>query len=322
MPRRRTDPLVAFGVPFSGGGLVRPTLGNEWFVSTFDGSDSAKGTAEKPLATISEALDRAATHDVIYFKGKVQEEVVGSNLKFDIKIIGCGGLHHADQPGSGSTLYDYGAASWVAPASPTATTPLIEVNGRGWEFHNIMFDCPVDAAAIKLVNNSGSGTTEEDASHAVIKNCVFQQGKYGIQFDGPIGNTTIVDSTFAILSVAGGTAIYAATDGGPHFRNRILDNFFVPAATVEGNKGNQSHIDVALFSSLIRGNVFGTVESTGKYIDLTGGQDNVVCFNVFGGVYDTDDYVGATGDIWYQNAVAVKATTAPDGVTLAAPAAP
>lgn len=325
MPRRRLDPLVTFGVPFTGGGLALPGRGNDWFVSTFDGNDGDTGKSwERALATMGEALDRAQTHDRIFFVGKVAEEVVGSNLKFDISIIGCGGLHHADQPGSGSDLYDYGAASWVAPSSPTAATPLIEVNGRGWKFINIMFDCPVDAAAILLMNNSGSGLTEEDASHGVVSNCVFQQGKYGIQVEGPIGNYTVKDSEFAILSVSGGCGIFADTDGGPNYRWKIRNNIFVPAATTEGNKGNQSHIDLALFSSSIRGNEFGTVEATGKYIDLTGGQDNIVTENYLMGTYDTSDYVPATGDGWVGNWSADTGQTevGAEGITIAVPAAP
>ena len=48
----------------------------------------------------------------------------------------------------------------------------------------------------------------------------------------------------------------------------------------------------------------------------------MVAKNILGGVYDTSDYVAGTGDVWLQNAVAVKAVTAPDGLSLAAPAAP
>jgi hypothetical protein len=87
-------------------------------------------------------------------------------------------------------------------------------------------------------------------------------------------------------------------------------------------EGNLQHIDSPLNGSTILGNVFGTVKSTGIYIDLTGGTGNVVAHNILGGVYDTSDYVAGTGDLWYQNAVAVKATTAPDGLSLTVPAAP
>jgi hypothetical protein len=299
---------------------VAPQPATTYFVDTVNGSDLNNGQSfENAFATMSKALTTVETGGTIYFTGDVREELVGSNLKFDISIIGVAPLHHPDVPGTG---YHPGASCWRPPASPTAATALIEVKARGWTFKNILFDCPVDAAAILLDNNSGSGLTEQDASHLTIEHCGFISGKYGIQLAGPIGNAIVRDCWFAILSVSGGCAIYAATDGGPHYRWQILDNFFVPAETAEGNKGNQAHIDVAFHAARIQGNVFGTVEATGKYIDLTGGQDNVVCNNIFGGVYDTDDYVAGTGDIWYQNAVAVVAVTAPDGLTLAAPAAP
>lgn len=271
--------------------------------------------------TMTEALAAVQTGGTIFFRGDVREECVGSNLVFDVSIIGVGGLHHPDLPAAG---YDPGATCWRPPATPTATTPLIEVRGRGWQFHNIMFDCPVDAAAIKLVNNGESGEAEYDASHAIISGNVFQQGKYAIQLDGPIGHVMVWDNDFAILSVSGGCGIFAATDGGPHYRWKIERNYFVAAATVEGNKGNQSHIDCALFSSLISQNFFGTVEATGLYVDLTGGQDNIVVDNHMMGSYSTDDYVSGTGDDWIGNRSIDLAETEVDtttGWTIAVPAA-
>jgi hypothetical protein len=300
---------------------VAPQPATTYFVDTFNGSDSNNGQSfESAFATMTKALSVVTTGGKIYFVGDVREECIGSNLVFDVTIQGAGGLHHPDQP---SSAYNPGASTWRAPAEPTATTPLIEVRGRGWRFINIMFDCPVDAAAIKLVNNSGSGLTEYDASHAVIQGCVFQQGKYGIQLDGPIGHVMLWDNDFAILSETGGCALYAATDGGPHYRWRIERNYFVAAATAEGNKGNQSHIDCALMSSLIIGNFFGTVEATGKYVDLTGGQDNIVTENHMMGSYSTDDYVAATGDSWIGNRSIDLSETEVDtttGWTIAVPA--
>jgi hypothetical protein len=290
------------------------------YVDTVNGNDGYNGQSwGEGFKTMTKALATVQTGGKIFFRGDVREECIGSNLVFDVTIQGAGGLHHPDVPAAG---YHPGSSTWRPPASPTEATPLIQVRGRGWKFINIMFDCPVDAAAIKLVNNNGSGATEYDASHAVIQGCVFQQGKYGIQLDGPIGHVMLWDNDFAILSVSGGCGLYAATDGGPHYRWRIERNYFVSAATTEGNKGNESHIDCALTSGLIANNIFGTVEATGKYIDLTGGQDNIVCNNILGGVYDTNDYVAGAGDLWFGNRVTVKATVAPDGVTLVVPPAP
>lgn len=287
-------------------------------LDTFWGNDGWLGTDwDHPVKTMSRALDLVSTGGRILFRGDVREELIGSHLKFDILIQGVGGLHHPDQP---SSAYDPGSSTWRPPATPTSTTPLIQVRGRGWHFKNIMFDCPVDAAAIKLVNNNGSGTTEYDASHAIIEGCVFQQGKYAIQLDGPIGHVMLWDNDFAILSETGGCALYAATDGGPHYRWKIERNYFVAAGTAEGNKGNQSHIDCALTSGLIAHNFFGTVEATGKYIDLTGGQDNIVTENLLMGAYDTGDYVGATGDSWVGNRIIADVGSNTALVTTGAPA--
>jgi hypothetical protein len=300
------------------GAVLGAAPAQSYFVDTVSGSDSNDGKSwSKAFATMGAALTAVETGGRVYFRGDVREELTGSNLKFDVSIIGVGGLHHPDVPAAG---YHPGAACWRPPASPTTATPLLKVRGRGWEFHNIMFDCPVDAAALQLENNAGSGADEYDASHAVVRNCVFQQGKYGILISGPIGNLTVEDCTFAIMSVTGGCAIYGGVSF-PNFRWRVRNNYFAAAATAEGNKGNQSHIDVDLTSGLITGTFFGTVEGTGKYIDLTNGQDNMVVGNYLMGDYTTDDYVAGTGDCWYGNRCAVTATTAPDGISLAAPAA-
>lgn len=277
-----------------------------------------RGTSwSNPLATMTYALSLVATGGVIEFRGDVREECVGSNLVFDVTIRGVGSKHHADVPASG---YHPGAVAWRPPASPTAATPLIKVRGRGWKFENIMFDCPVDSAAIYLERNALSDTSEYDAGHATIVGCDFRNGKYGIQDVGGCFNIRIEDCDFETLDETSGCAIINTSTAVAAPRRWVIQNnrFQMDSST----EGNLQHLDSPLNGSTIQHNVFGTVKSTGIYIDLTGGASNVIAFNVLGGVYNTSDYVGATGDLWYQNAVAVVAVTAPDGVTLSAPAAP
>lgn len=293
-----------------------------WFVSTYNGSDTLNdGTSwNSPFKTMAKAIAVAATGETIYFVGKIAEEIVGSNLKFDIRIIGCGSLHHADQPGSGATAVDYGASVWQSPASPTKS--LLTLRGRGWQLYNILFDLPTAYAGVRLERNSSSGLDEYDAGHASIIGCDFRNGLYGIQdYDG-IFNATVDGCTFETVdATASAAAIITTANTGvaASRRWRITNNFFQGKSSTEGN---ERHIVMALNGSLIKGNTFGTVKGTGKYVDLTGGLGNVVTDNVFGGVYDTGDYVAGTNDLWYGNRVAVVAVTAPDGVTLAAPAAP
>jgi len=288
------------------------------FVDTFIASPgNGYGGWANALDTMEDALTAVETGGTIYFRGDVREELIGSNLVFDVTIIGCGSKHHPDLPAAG---YDGGAACWRPPASPTEATPLLEVRGRGWKFQNILFDCPVDAAALKFVRNALSGVNEYDASHASVIGCDFRNGKYGIQDDGGVWNMRIEDNDFETIDATNGCAIIntSSSVAAPR-RWVILNNRFQMDSSTEGNL---QHLDSPLNGSTIMGNVFGTVKSTGIYVDLTGGAGNVVANNILGGVYDTSDYVAATGDLWYQNAVAVKVTTAPDGLSLDVPAAP
>lgn len=287
------------------------------FVDTFVSGSGDGSSWNQAFKTMTEALNAVQTNGKIYFRGKVTEECTGSNLKFDVSIIGVGSLHHGDQP---TSAYHYGASVWQPPASPTATTPLIKVRGRGWKFENILFDCPVDSAAIYLERNALSGVSEYDASHASIVGCDFRNGKYAIQDVGGCWNVKIEDCVFETIDATSGCAIInTSTSVAAPRRWRIVDNFFQPDSTTEGNL---QHIDSPLAGSLIRGNVFGKVKSTGIYVDLTGGQDNCVFENQLSGDYTTADYVAGTNDVWFGNWCAVTATTAPDGHSLVVPAAP
>lgn len=330
MPKRRLDPLVTFGVPLTGAGMTVPNRGTDYFVSTFDGSDEDTGLSwDRALATMAEALDRAETHDTIYFVGKIAEQITIAditdlNLKFDIKIVGCGSQHHADQPGSGSTLYDYGAAVWQPAGTPESTTPLIQVTGRGWKFINILFDAPTDDSAVELVRNALSGTSEYDAGHASFIGCDFRNGLRGIEDNGGCFNVTVRECVFETLDAtsSGGAIINTSASVAFPRRWRILDNFF---QTDSATEGNERHIVSPLNGSLIKGNVFGTVKGTGLYIDLTGGTGNVVTQNYLMGSYDTSDYVAGTGDGWSGNFTAdISGNTAvgDNGITIAVPAAP
>lgn len=298
------------------GSILGPNPVAPLFVDTVNGLDTNDGGSwQAAFKTMSAALTAVSTGGIIFFRGDVREELVGSNLKFDVTIIGVGSLHHPDLPAAG---YHPGACMWRPPASPTTATPLLKVRARGWKFINIAFDCPVDSAAVQIERNASSGVDEHDGSHASFIGCVFRQGAYGIYDVSGVHNITVQDCEFFMLTTCaiqfGNTSVIALPLKWTIKANR----FFGKGSTA----GNGAHIQSALTASIIQDNVLGTLESTGKYIDLTGGSGNVVCTNVFGGVYDTGDYVGGTNDVWLGNRVAVKATTAPDGVTLAAPAAP
>lgn len=286
------------------------------FVDTVSGASGNDGSSwARAFSTMAAALNAVQTGGKIYFRGDVREEITGSNLVFDVHIIGVGSLHHPDLP---SSAYHPGSTTWRPPASPTSTTPLLKVRARGWKFENIFFDCPVDSAAVYLERNALSGTSEYDASHASFINCRFVAGKYGIQDVGGCYNITVQGCQFAQMTTA--AIANTSTAVANPLNWKIIDCQFPGDVS---DFGNVCHIDSPLNCAVILNSVFGKVRSTGKYIDLTGsGGGNTVCNNVFGGAYDTDDYVAGSGDLWYNNLVAVKATVAPDGLTLVVPPSP
>jgi hypothetical protein len=285
------------------------------------GSDSQDGLSwESPFLTLERFLDDVKTFDRLFFVGDIREEnLVGSNLAFDVQIVGAGGRHHPDVP---SASYHPGGAMIRPPASPTLTTPLLALRGRGWEFHNVHFDCPVDAAAVELRANALSGESEWDASHAGFYNCTFQQGLRGIQDIGGVINVEVIGCTFRIMSPAGACAIESTSTAVrlPQFW-KILNSYF-PGVAASG--GNECHIDTPLSGSIIKGCVFGLVEGTDLYIDLTGGDDNQVTENLLAGTYDTSDYAPGTADDWTGNfsADVGQAEVGDNGITVAVPAAP
>ena len=297
------------------GALLGLSPAQDYFVKTFDGLDTNDGKSwYGAFKTMGAALAVVPTGGRIFFMGDVREELVASNLVFDVSIIGCGSLHHPDLP---SAAYNPGAAMWRPPASPTAATPLLQVRGRGWKFINFAVDAPVDAAAFKLVRNALSGVSEYDASHATFINVRGLAGQNFIEDAGGCYNVTIDGCQLAAFTAA--AIVNSSTAVANPLNWKIINNMFPSNIS---DFGNVTHIDSPLNCAVIKNNVFGTVRSTAKYIDLTGGNGNMVIDNVMAGDYTTDDYVAGTGDVWYGNRCKVTTTTAPDGVSLLVPAAP
>lgn len=324
--RLRESPLTAFGVPVLGGAVV-PFAGQHWWVDPNYAVNTPKrskghGKSEDyPLATLALAEDRSQSGDAILVQGNIREEAVTfSNLKFDRKVIGLYGRHHPDQP---TSAYHPKSSMIRPPASPTAATGLIAVRGRGTEFHNIAFDCPVDAEAVLLASNALSGVSEYDASHAKFIECLFTSGYRGIRDAGGVINVMIERCIFRIISETGGAAIVNTSTSVrvPQYWS-IKDSFF-PGNAASG--GNECHIDAPLSGSEIIRNRFGRVEGTALYIDLTGGDDNIVTKNLLAGSYDTSDYVAGTNDEWggnYTADISGNSSVDASGLTIAAPAAP
>lgn len=301
--------VSSYGIPV--GPPYPSVFGNAWFLDTERGSDGNPGTStEVPFATMEKALEEADTGDVIYFTGDVREELVGSNLVFDLTIVGCGNSpHHPDLPATG---YRSGAATWRPPASPTAATPLIKVRGRGWRFINILFDCPVDAAAIYLERNASSGTDEYDASHASIYDCRFDAGLVGIQNAGGCGFVTVAGNFFRGMTGSGSAGIKCtSTSVAVPLSWNINNNRFF---------NNASHILSSMSYSSIKENVFGRATAT-LVVDIYDqpsagqGEYNVITNNYLPGTYQATNYPAGSNNEWAGNFNSLSG-----GVTAADPA--
>lgn len=281
-------------------------FGGKIYLDTLGGNDGNDGVSwSKAVKTMSKALDLVTTNGTIYFVGDVREELVGSNLKFDVTIVGAANKpHHADSPATG---YNTGASAWRPPASPTATTPLLKVRGRGWKFVNILFDCPVDAAAVYLERNALSGTSEYDASHASFYGCRFDSGKVGIENAGGASFVRVEDCEFYRLTESGGAGIKCtSTSVAVPLNWQILRNHF---------NNNASHILSSMSYSRIEGNIFGRFTAT-LSVDLDDqpsanqGEYNVITGNYLSGTYGVTAYPAGSNNEWAGNENVAARTTA------------
>jgi hypothetical protein len=296
--------------------LVGNPAGREWFYKAADlgGPFGSGKSPDNPSSDMSEIFGQIESGDSIFVRGGVYANLVAPRVT-DIAIIGASTRPRHDKPtGTELAEVERGAAAWRT-ASGVTDEPLLTVRAQGWRLANMLFAGPSGAPGI-----NGTRTAEdddqEDASHLEILGCRLVGGTYGfLQTDG-VGHIKIADCDIQGATTA---ALGSESEGIANpLRWLIENNRFTPHRA--GALGNVAHIVAPLNSSIIRGNVFGTVVSTGKYIDLTGGADNFVCENVLGGVYDSNDYVAGTGDLWLGNWVTVKATQAPDGSTILPPA--
>lgn len=270
-----------------------PVRGRVWHVDAISGNNSNTGRDwTSPFLTMAKAFTSVDNGDVIRFKGKVREQLVTPVQVFDVTVIGEGNRpRHADSTPAGG---DEAAATWAAPASPTATTALCRVLQQGWRFENILFAPHTDYGALEFVRNAGAGNAERDASHGVVRNCRFAAGAYHImigkagEFSEIVNNLLIQGNTFNDATT---TSLFSPNAYSQ--RLQVLDNVF---------QGNVNSIIVPATKSVIARNFMGSF--TTKSIDLVGGGGlNIITLNYLSGTYDiASGYRGSNAnDEWGGN---------------------
>lgn len=128
-------------IVYSGGAPVVPGIGQlwqpwarHWWVDANQGADGntgksptdARQTLDGIFDLATGAQDGVRSGDVIHIRGRFREQITTPAGLFDITMIGPSDITR--HPDSHAALETYGgsrSARWDAPASPTASTPLV-----------------------------------------------------------------------------------------------------------------------------------------------------------------------------------------------------
>lgn len=294
--RDELQAIVEGGYPFS----------THWYV---DASRSASGDGRSPQSgflTMEEAFAVVGDNDVIHLRGPIFEHLTAPDGVTGVTIIGDGsGLRH----GSTSNVAEGFAPAWRKTSD---SSPLLQVHSQGWRIANILFQPGDSDTAIEILSD-GAADPEHTVSGLGIYGCRFgAAGLRAIEDNGGSGFVEVIGNHF--YGQTGCSIINTSTSNALPLAWRIENNRFGGASA--------AHIDMPLSKAFVHGNVFGTVASTGIYVDLTSGANNMVTGNYLAGVYNTSDYVAGTSDLWLGNWVTVVSTQAPNGFSILAPAAP
>ncbi len=291
--------------------LLNECPGKIWYVNSAGGivtTTSGNGKSwNYPFLTIAEAVAVASAGDTILCKGSFSEAVTVSLAGLKIINVGTG---PAD-------------AVWTAPT--VAGSFCLYLNAAnllvyGFKFRPVVYTSSGIPSGIKL----GS------APYARILNNRFQgQANSYCGVYAPADtcdNVELSDNEFIYMNtLTNGYAIYGVAASNALFSSwKIKNNTFNSCTNdivLPGRncllEGNKHFINGVLASGAI-----GAV-TTGKAINLsgTGAGGNLVTKCTLGGAYTNTLYQQATGDVWMGNYAAITSATAPNGLTVAYPAA-
>lgn len=278
--------------------------GNDWYVDASRSSTGLGSSWEDAFLTMAEAFAVIGSGDTIYFTGKVREQLVTPVQVFDVRVVGMGNRpRHADSAPVGGNTH---AATWAAPASPTAAQALVRVLQQGWIFENILFAGSAGCASVELVRNAASGDSERDASHALLVGCKFfgvASTDSGVKFGSAsfteiVNNARIEDCDF--FNCANAIKEHSA---------------LTKYAQIVGNRFQENTNDIVLAASHARilNNVM-SLAPTAAIVISGGTGSSQVHGNYLPGTYANGTlYAPGTSDNWNGN-------YASTGVTAAVPA--
>jgi len=247
------------------------------------------------FSTFADLSPNLRNRDTILLSGVLREQVIAPDV-YDVTIIGA-----ADDPrqATNSGIPTGGGASWLAPASPVALTPLIRVISQGWNFSNLQM-APVAGAACITFDRRETAAIP-DSSHGSVDNCYFTTGgANGIGIEGiEVKRLRIEDCIFEALTGATGAGIKTTAGAGIAAPNHW---------TIRNNRFVQGVVDINCLSlnfSLLEHNIFFSTNpiEAGTRITLIGstGRNRVLDNNfsdVAADVTIAKGYTPAANDVW------------------------
>lgn len=275
--------------------------GNTFYVNTVSGLDTNNGLSwAGAFQTMARVLAVVNDNGVIYFLGKVREQLVAPLGRTGVSIVGAAGGQVRDDDG----------AKWTTPASgAVAGKALIEIREQGWGFYNFLMT-PDNTGGACIKAHRAEDASYPDSSHFIASGMRFVGGggtPIGIEDVGGNHHYLVTDCEFQSLNFG---ILNSSTAIAVPLRNKISNNRFY---------NNTNDIASSLSYSVISGNWFMTAGSgaTNKVISTTyvsaQGGNNQVTLNFFNNseaqIAPGSGFTGAASDYWmnYVNSQAALA---------------
>lgn len=246
------------------------------------------------FTTFTDLAPNLRSRDLIYLSGVLLEQATAPLGVFDVTLLGAANRPRQATNGGVATG---GGASWLAPASPVALTPLLTLREQGWRIENVQFAPVASSASIRLARAETAAIP--DASHAEIVGCYFVGGGasgIGIEDVGGCSRVKIEDCRFELLT---GTAILGVSTG-----------IAIPTGwRIVGNRfnANTNAIAMSLTEGLVDHNyIRHAANDTSNKVNLVSvsaqGSLNQVIRNIFpdaaANVTIAKGYKPGTTDVW------------------------
>jgi hypothetical protein len=262
-------------------------LNNVWYVAPQGVAPSLGFPVRNTFETFADLSANLRSRDIVYVVGVVREHFSAPVGIYDVTIMGAA---NTPRQATSSGTPTGGGATWLAPTSPTALTPLLELREQGWAVENIMFGTVASTPAIRLKRQETAANP--DASHARISGCYF--ATQGLSTEHGIGSESLFHSIIEdclFLGLSGTALLGESVSIATPSSNQILRNYFRECANA---------IDWPMNYGVIDGNRLKDI--TTKQIDINVGADNYVGINFFdksqANISIAGGFIGNASDIW------------------------